>query len=68
MEYPCLYIFILEILDKTTEKKKYMKECEQYEYGLSEDYSKFVHGFWIPWIEDQIQEGNIRYRKSSYEI
>ena len=54
MEYPCLYIFILEILDKLAEKKKYMKECEQYEYGLSEDYSKFVHGFWIPWIEDQI--------------
>ena len=58
--YPCLYIAVLEHQNKIQEKQEFMAECKKYENGAPLDYSKYVHGFLIPWLDTQRREGKLK--------
>ena len=40
-----------------------MDSCEKYEHGDPEDYWKYVHGYFLPWLDEQRQKGKLRYGK-----
>ena len=64
--YPCLYIAILEHLQMVKEKQEYMDKCKQYEHGTPEDYGKYVHGYFIPWLNEQRKTGKLKQSKYLY--
>ena len=50
--YPCLYVIVLEKLNKFQEKQRFMEESESFMSELPENYSRYVHGCFLPWLQD----------------
>ena len=59
LSYPRFYIAIMTLLKKEDLKRKFMQECKEHEFGETEDYSKYIHGYFLPWLDDQRAAGKI---------
>ena len=60
--YPGLYIFILQDLQKFTELEIYMNECKKCELD-SMNYCFYVHGFLIPWLQQEREATRLEHGK-----
>ena len=45
------------------ELTRYMEECKKYE-NSNNNYSTYVHGYFLPWLQQQRDAGNIVESKS----
>ena len=59
-EYPSLYIYILEHLERSSEVDQYMAKCKELEEDESDKYSLYIHGYWLVWLEKQRQAGCLK--------
>ena len=63
--YPCLYIYVIRKRGMDNELDRYMQECKKYE-NSNYNYSMYVHGYFIPWLQQQRETGNIVKGKSYF--
>ena len=57
--HQCLYVYLLKQRGKRDQLTNYMNKCKKYENDVK-DYGKYVHGYWMPWLEEQRELGNIK--------
>ena len=57
--YPSLYICVLQHLKRKDLLDKYMQECKEY-INDSKKYSLFIHGYLIPWVDQQRADGKLK--------
>ena len=60
---PCLYLFALKKNGMTEKLQEYIKKCESYEDDYDYDfstYSLYIHGFWHPYLYQQIEQGILK--------
>ena len=62
--YPCLYIFILKELNFTEKLEHYKLKCKGLE-EVNHQYSLYVHGFLIPYLEELREGGKLTKGKVS---
>ena len=63
--YPAAALMVLQCLDKEIEAEVYMKNCKKAERDVR-NYSYYVHGYLLPWLQKQRSEGNLSKGNSSY--
>ena len=63
-QYPCLYMFMLTFLKKPDQLKEYIENCKSYKDDLK-NYSLFIHGYLIPWYDQQRSSGKLKIGKNS---
>ena len=47
------------ILGRSKEMQFHMEKCRDFENGDCSQYSSYVHGFWLLWLEDQRRQGKL---------
>ena len=50
-KYPCLYLYVCWSLGEKKRMSEYMQNCEVLGFGVKETFSKYVHGFFLPWLD-----------------
>ena len=60
--YPSLYIFVLRRLNWTAKLEEYMLICRKC-MNDPEKYHYHVHGFFIPWLDEQRALGKLKQGK-----
>ena len=65
--YPATAIKILRHLDRHQEAKDYMDLCKKLR-GIESNFSQYVHGYFLPWLDQQRAEGKISKSKSTLLI
>ena len=63
--HPSLYLHILKQLGLRTLAQKYRRECKALERKEPLQYSKYILGYWIPWLEKQRAKGKLTQGKST---
>ena len=53
-QYPCLLIFLLKKMGEKQLLENYMSHCKSYESDIDdyENYSLYVHGYFLPWLQE----------------
>ena len=51
-KYTCLYLFALKALNRQREYDNFTNRCKKYRKGKPENYSIYVHGYFLPWLEE----------------
>ena len=64
-EYPCLCIHLLKQRGMQKRLKQYMDKSFDYQYDCK-NYSHYVHGFLLPWLEQLREAGHLTQGKSSF--
>ena len=62
--YPSLYIFVLRRLNRTAKLEEYMLKCRKC-MNDPNNYHYHVHGFFIPWLDEQRALGKLKQGKDS---
>ena len=57
--FPCLCIHVMKKNGMKRELEKYMEDCKAKEDGEIGQYSLYVHGYWLPWLEMEREAGNL---------
>ena len=65
-KYPCLYIFILSSNRKRVALTRYMEECKKEEDDFL-NYTLYIHGYLLPWLEELRKRGRIKKGNSSVQ-
>ena len=66
--FPCIYIAIIcKQINEPDEEALFKEECRGCMYSV-ENYSLYVHGFWLPWLEQQRKEKKLKFGKSFYNF
>ena len=52
-QYPSLYLFICWRFGEKKKFAKYMQACDILGYGLEKTFSKYIQGYWMPWLNMQ---------------
>ena len=60
--YPSLYVHILGYLNMSDKIEQYMAQCKEYEND-EENFSLYVHGYWLIWLNQQRQAGKFTQGK-----
>ena len=58
-KYTCLYVFALRSLGKEDELEDFTNMCKKYKKGKAENYSIYIHGYLLPWLEEQRATGQL---------
>ena len=45
-----------------------MQRCREFENGVAENYSLFVHGYWLEWLNQQRLLGKIIKGKFTFAL
>ena len=62
-KYTCLYLFALKALNRQREYDNFTNRCKKYRKGKPENYSVYVHGYFLPWLEEQRAAGLLKHGK-----
>jgi len=65
--YPHIYRFVLVQLNQTEKLEKYEKKCMKY-LNQPEKYYLYVHGYFLPWLDQQRREGKLKQGTVEREI
>ena len=57
--YPCLYIAVLKKIGRHDKVEAFMHKCKRYENDCK-NYSWYVHGYWLPWLDYQREAGKLK--------
>ena len=57
--YPALCIFIMEKRGMNKQLHQYMEKCKSLENDWK-NYSLYVHGYWLPFLHQQISQGLLK--------
>ena len=61
--YPSLYLFSLRLFEEPQKlKEDLMKECQGYHDSVI-FYSNYIHGYFIPWLDQQRAAGKLKQGK-----
>ena len=60
--YPSLYILILKHFKMPERIESFMAKCKEYE-DSPENYSLYIHGFFLVWLDQQRQAGKLTQGK-----
>ena len=63
--YPSLYIFMLKHLKKMDVLEQYRQQCRSHETNPL-NYSLYLHGFYLDWLEQQRTAGRLKNGKLSF--
>ena len=51
LNYPSIYIYILrKLFDREDEIQTFMEKCKKLKYSHHKDYSLYLHGYLIPYL------------------
>ena len=53
--YPCIFLFVLKSLNTPGLIQVYTDKYKCLEHGEVEQYSQYIHGYWIPELESRKQ-------------
>ena len=62
-EYPCIALFVMKKMGMENALADYSQKCESLE-SIGEKYSHYVHGYFIPWLQQQREAGLLKKGKS----
>ena len=57
--YPSLYIFVMKKRNMDSAIKIYMEVCQKLENNF-EKYSIYVHSYFLPWLAQEREAGNLK--------
>ena len=60
-----MFIFVLKNIGKDFEVKSYMDECKALEQD-PEQFTTYIHGYWVPWLQEQRMTGKISKGNQSH--
>ena len=62
--YPRMYIYVMTQLGELEVVKAYREKCKRFKYkyadSLDTNYSYYVHGWFLVWLEEQRAAGKIK--------
>ena len=61
--YPRMYIYVMTYIGRLEKVKEYRNECKKLECGSMADYSYYVHGWFLVWLDEQRAAGKLRQGK-----
>ena len=61
--YPRMYIYVMTYIGRLEKVKEYRNECKKLECGGIADYSYYVHGWFLVWLDEQRAAGKLRQGK-----
>ena len=61
--YPGIYVALLRHFDMTDEAKDFMDSCKLFKYGKCDQYSLYIHGYLLPWHQQQRELGKLTVGK-----
>ena len=64
--YPNIYKFVLINLKQTEELEEYEKKCMTC-LNRPEKYHLYIHGYFLPWLDQQRMEGGLKQGKYCFE-
>ena len=59
LRYPCLSVYVKKKLGMKEDLRRYMENCRKLEKDY-EQYSWYLHGYFIPWLEEQRAKGDLK--------
>ena len=65
LNYPSLALFIMKEMDCLKELMEYQKFCKDCEFGDYLNYSLYIHGWLIPWLDEQRSTGKISFTEAN---
>ena len=67
-KYPSLYLYICWSFGEKKKMSEYMKSCEILCFGGEQTYSKYVHGYFMPWLDMQKSARKVKPCNSKKQI
>ena len=58
--YPRMYIYVMTRIGMLDKVKEYREECKKLENAEATQYSYYIHGWFLVWLEEQRAAGKIK--------
>ena len=61
--FPCLFVFVMKQRGMLQALSEYMEKCKNLEKDDVSQFRLYVHGYWIPWLQEQRELGLLKQGK-----